>query len=66
MRSTLALGVDNGWSIPVCCGQGCNLSQSSCVFPDNRTPFGKDVECAAAFMTAPNGVICCMDPEVMN
>lgn len=61
----LPCGNDNGWSIAVCCGQPCLTSQSSCVFPNNRTPFGATT-CGAAAVNAPDGVLCCMDPEIMN
>jgi hypothetical protein len=61
----LPCSLDDGWSIAVCCGQECILSQSSCVFPDKRTPFGAAV-CGDAHSGASDGVLCCMDPEITN
>jgi hypothetical protein len=60
----LPCGIDNGWSITVCCGRDCYLGESSCVFPNARTPFGL-TECGLSSANPPSGVLCCEDPEVM-
>ncbi len=55
---------DGGYAIAICCGKGCYISQSSCAFGDQQTPFNGGPCAQLGNGDLNHGVLCCQDPEL--